>query len=233
MNIIHCDLKPENILLCDPLKSSVRVIDFGSSCETGKCKFNYIQSRFYRSPEVFLNLRYTNAIDMWSLGCILMELHTGEPLFYSSNVHGQFQNMVNILGMIPSHLIESSSPEVQSKYFLRGQMGWSLKPAPQEGQGNYQQQYHQSYSISDVRRALAFKLMHHRRKNKQSLPSENMTDLIFSVLFVDLLSRMLVYDPQKRISPDEALRHPFITEEDDPHLFITLGDTFQFFSSQC
>ena len=43
--------------------------------------FYYIQSRFYRSPEVLLGIPYNLAIDMWSLGCILVEMHTGEPLF--------------------------------------------------------------------------------------------------------------------------------------------------------
>lgn len=47
--------------------------------------YQYIQSRFYRSPEVLLGLPYDLAIDMWSLGCILVEMHTGEPLFSGSN----------------------------------------------------------------------------------------------------------------------------------------------------
>ena len=51
--------------------------------------YQYIQSRFYRSPEVLLGMPYDLAIDMWSLGCILVEMHTGEPLFSGSNeVHG-------------------------------------------------------------------------------------------------------------------------------------------------
>lgn len=84
--IVHCDLKPENILLCHPSKSAIKVIDFGSSCletekgEFGSCLFSgrmlmlvvqvytYIQSRFYRSPEVILGMNYAMAIDMWSLG---------------------------------------------------------------------------------------------------------------------------------------------------------------------
>ena len=46
--------------------------------------YQYIQSRFYRSPEVLLGIPYDLAIDMWSLGCILVEMHTGEPLFAGS-----------------------------------------------------------------------------------------------------------------------------------------------------
>lgn len=47
--------------------------------------YQYIQSRFYRSPEVLLGIPYDLAIDMWSLGCMLVEMHTGEPLFAGAN----------------------------------------------------------------------------------------------------------------------------------------------------
>ncbi|CAL1271628.1 unnamed protein product [Larinioides sclopetarius] len=75
-HIIHCDLKPENILLKQRGANSIKVIDFGSSCYTHQRVYTYIQSRFYRSPEVILGLPYGPAIDMWSLGCILSELQT-------------------------------------------------------------------------------------------------------------------------------------------------------------
>lgn len=81
LKIIHCDLKPENILLCNPKRSAIKIVDFGSSCQLGQRIYQYIQSRFYRSPEVLLGIPYDLAIDMWSLGCILVEMHTGEPLF--------------------------------------------------------------------------------------------------------------------------------------------------------
>ena len=80
-NLIHCDLKPENILLKTPDKSGIKVIDFGSSCFANEIIYTYIQSRFYRAPEIILGITYTAAIDMWSFGCILVELCTGMPLF--------------------------------------------------------------------------------------------------------------------------------------------------------
>ncbi|KIJ44396.1 hypothetical protein M422DRAFT_131850, partial [Sphaerobolus stellatus SS14] len=67
--IVHCDLKPENVLLKHPAKSGIKVIDFGSSCFEHEKVYTYIQSRFYRSPEVILGMNYHTAIDMWSLGC--------------------------------------------------------------------------------------------------------------------------------------------------------------------
>lgn len=91
LHIIHCDLKPENILLRHPSKSAITVIDFGSSCFEDEKVYTYIQSRFYRSPEVMLGVPYNAAIDMWSLGCILAELYTGYPLFPGENEQEQVQ----------------------------------------------------------------------------------------------------------------------------------------------
>ena len=84
-DIVHCDLKPENILLKQANKSGVKVIDMGSSCFVSERIYNYIQSRFYRAPEIILGVPYTPAIDMWSFGCILAELSSGQAIFPGSN----------------------------------------------------------------------------------------------------------------------------------------------------
>jgi dual specificity protein kinase YAK1 len=79
--IVHCDLKPENILLSSISSPIIKLIDFGSACYENHTAFSYIQSRFYRSPEVLIGLPYAGDIDMWSLGCIVAELYLGLPLF--------------------------------------------------------------------------------------------------------------------------------------------------------
>ena len=71
LGICHRDIKPENILL-NKNKTKVKLIDFGSSSYFGSCIFSYIQSRYYRAPEVILGLPYNSAIDMWSVGCVLV-----------------------------------------------------------------------------------------------------------------------------------------------------------------
>lgn len=63
-----CIFLQENVLLKQRGSSSIKVIDFGSSCYSNQRVYTYIQSRFYRSPEVILGLTYGIAIDMWSLG---------------------------------------------------------------------------------------------------------------------------------------------------------------------
>lgn len=62
----------ENVLLKQRGSSSIKVIDFGSSCYSHRKVYTYIQSRFYRAPEVILGLSYGTGIDMWSLGKFLI-----------------------------------------------------------------------------------------------------------------------------------------------------------------
>lgn len=126
LSIIHCDLKPENILLCNPKRSAIKIVDFGSSCQLGQRIYQYIQSRFYRSPEVLLGTPYDLAIDMWSLGCILVEMHTGEPLFSGSNEVDQMNRIVEVLGIPPAPMLDQA-PKAR-KYFERlPGGGWTLR----------------------------------------------------------------------------------------------------------
>ncbi|XP_065094447.1 dual specificity tyrosine-phosphorylation-regulated kinase 2 isoform X2 [Ochlerotatus camptorhynchus] len=108
-NIIHCDLKPENVLLKQRGSSLIKVIDFGSSCYSHRKVYTYIQSRFYRSPEVILGLSYGTPIDMWSLGCILAELYTGYPLFPGENEVEQLACIMEVLGVPPDDLINTAT----------------------------------------------------------------------------------------------------------------------------
>lgn len=106
-NIIHCDLKPENIVLKNEQKSSIRIVDFGSACLKENKFFNYIQSRYYRAPEVLLDSGYNEKIDIWSLGCIIVELLTGNILFPGINELDQLEKIVNILGPAPENAFKS------------------------------------------------------------------------------------------------------------------------------
>ncbi|KAJ8403978.1 hypothetical protein AAFF_G00343280 [Aldrovandia affinis] len=85
LKIVHCDLKPENILLSEKTHGNIKVADFGCSFYGRRKGHAYVQTRFYRAPEVLLGLPFGTAIDMWSLGCILAELYIGTPLFPGSN----------------------------------------------------------------------------------------------------------------------------------------------------
>jgi dual specificity protein kinase YAK1 len=104
--LIHCDLKPENILLKNLESPIIKIIDFGSACDERQTVYTYIQSRFYRSPEVLLGLPYSSAIDMWSLGCIVVELFLGLPLFPGSSEYNQVSRIVEMLGNPPNWMLE-------------------------------------------------------------------------------------------------------------------------------
>ena len=96
--IIHCDLKPENILLASEKSNSIKMIDFGSSCFASRQSYTYIQSRFYRSPEIVLGMKYSVAIDIWSFGCILVELYTGIPIFPCESEKELISCIVEVIG---------------------------------------------------------------------------------------------------------------------------------------
>lgn len=107
--IIHCDIKPENIMmklpfdfdLASPVKKDdlcVKIIDFGSSCYHNEVSHTYIQSRYYRAPEVIMGAEYSTLIDLWSFGCVAVELYTGAPLFLGKNELEQFALIVETLG---------------------------------------------------------------------------------------------------------------------------------------
>jgi dual specificity tyrosine-phosphorylation-regulated kinase 2/3/4 len=115
--IIHCDLKPENILLTEFNKSGIKVIDFGSSCLDTEKIYTYIQSRFYRAPEIILGIEYTCAIDMWSLGCIAAELHSGYPLFPGESEAEQLLCIMEIQGIPPDDILMAAT---RKKLFFDG-----------------------------------------------------------------------------------------------------------------
>ncbi|KAI4721011.1 kinase-like protein [Aureobasidium sp. EXF-10727] len=178
--IIHCDLKPENILLCDPRRADVRVIDFGSSCKADEKVYTYIQSRFYRSPEVILGSDYGLGIDMWSYGCILAELFTGYPIFPGENEQEQLACIMEIFGPPARDIIEKAS---RRKLFFDS----SLKPR---------------VTVSSKGRR--------RRPSSKTLSGAIKCD---DEAFLDFLSQCLRWDPEKRLRPDQAVSHPFITNE--------------------
>ena len=108
-SIIHCDLKPENILFKELNRSLVKLVDFGTACFEGRNAFTYIQSRYYRAPEIILGLNYTTAIDVWSLGCILAELHAGSPIFAGENEADQMFCIMEYCGLPPQGMVSGNS----------------------------------------------------------------------------------------------------------------------------
>lgn len=108
-SIVHCDLKPENVLLVKSNKSQIKLIDYGSSCFELERFYTYIQSRFYRAPEIMLGIPYTTAIDMWSFGCIVFECLVGQPIFAGENENDQMASIMEVVGIPPRSLIAKAT----------------------------------------------------------------------------------------------------------------------------
>ncbi|XP_039132100.1 homeodomain-interacting protein kinase 2-like [Dioscorea cayenensis subsp. rotundata] len=106
LGIIHCDLKPENILIKSYSRCEIKVIDLGSSCFLTDNLCLYVQSRSYRAPEVILGLSYDQRIDLWSLGCILAELYSGDVLFPNDSVVMMLARMIGIVGPIDMEMLK-------------------------------------------------------------------------------------------------------------------------------
>ena len=84
--LIHCDVKPDNVCFASISRCTVKMIDFGACmCENDTLN-SYVQSRWYRAPEVMLGIVFDEKIDMWSLGCLLAEMLLGFPLFHGASV---------------------------------------------------------------------------------------------------------------------------------------------------
>ncbi|KAM3917684.1 mitogen-activated protein kinase 7 [Leptodactylus fuscus] len=177
-NVLHRDLKPSNLLINE--NCELKIGDFGMA--RGLCtkpdeyKYfmtEYVATRWYRAPELMLSLHeYTQAIDMWSVGCIFAEMLGRKQLFPGKNYIHQLQLIMTVLGTPSSQVIRAIGAERVRAYI---QSLPSRQPVP----------WTDLYPQGD-RKAL------------------------------DLLSKMLRFDPRERISVREALRHPFLSKYHDP-----------------
>ncbi|KAF3609409.1 hypothetical protein DY000_02050215 [Brassica cretica] len=117
LGLIHCDLKPENILIKSYSRCEIKVIDLGSSCFETDHLCSYVQSRSYRAPEVILGLPYDKKIDIWSLGCILAELCSGNVLFQNDSPATLLARVIGIIGSIDQQML-AKGPDT-CKYFTK------------------------------------------------------------------------------------------------------------------
>ncbi|KAL7720239.1 Serine/threonine protein kinase ppk15 [Entamoeba marina] len=202
--VIHSDLKPENILMTP--KGSLKLIDFGSACFENYTLYQYIQSRHYRAPEIVLGMNYTNAIDMWSIGCIIAEMFLGIPLFPADNEYDLVLRYVQLLGMPPVKYIESG--QCSEKYFkiLKRSNKYRLKESFEyEWENNVRIPKHKNFLYYSSLEDVVLK-----NKMKLSIGQGENANCIRECL-LDLLKRLLVYEPEKRLTPGQVLAHPFFT----------------------
>lgn len=209
LSIIHCDLKPENILLVNPRRSQIKIVDFGSSCKRSQRLYSYIQSRFYRCPEILLGLPYDLSIDVWSVGCILVEVHVGEPIFHGLDEADQLSKIIEVLGYPPEKMVEKCSKF--KKFFTRNSSPHHHNSSPHHHHhpSTHAHSIFSSYSIRDA----------HKYKSPGSRKLRDVLGMgggrkgegMDYQTFHDLVLRMLTYDPCKRLTPSQSLHHPFFS----------------------
>ena len=194
LKIIHCDLKPENILMKSITEATCKVIDFGSSCFVHDHLSAYIQSRSYRAPEVILGCRYDYKIDMWSLGCILAEIYTGNVLFQNDSIQSMLARIIGICGPIPNWMYEKG--KLVNDFFTKEKLLY-MEPNAVDNNESMNQTSPQERG----------KKVHILVPKKSSLRKRIRTN---NEQFFNFLSGLLKIDPNDRMSAKEALNHPFI-----------------------
>ncbi|KAJ8401410.1 hypothetical protein AAFF_G00386410 [Aldrovandia affinis] len=211
LGLIHADLKPENIMLVDPARQPyrVKVIDFGSASHVSKAVCStYLQSRYYRAPEIILGLPFCEAIDMWSLGCVIAELFLGWPLYPGASEYDQIRYISQTQGLPAEYLLSAGTKT--TRFFNRDPEStyplWRLK-TPEDHEGEM------GIKSKEARKYIFNCLDDMAQVNMTSglEGSEMLAEKADRREFIDLLSKMLTIDADKRITPIDTLNHPFVT----------------------
>ncbi|XP_010248692.1 PREDICTED: serine/threonine-protein kinase AFC2-like isoform X1 [Nelumbo nucifera] len=217
LRLIHTDLKPENVLLVSPeyvkipdykflllqgssrsprdgsyfkrlpKSSAIKVIDFGSTTYEHQDHSYIVSTRHYRAPEVILGLGWSFPCDIWSVGCMLVELCSGEALFQTHENLEHLAMMERVLGPLPQHMLKRVDRHAE-KYIRRGRLDWPEGATSRE-------------SIKAVMKL----------PRLQNLVMQHVDHSAGDV--IDLLQGLLKYDPMDRLTAREALRHPFFTRD--------------------
>ncbi|KAF2756954.1 kinase-like protein [Pseudovirgaria hyperparasitica] len=222
LNLIHTDLKPENILLVNNsyqtftynrqvpssststsrtsrhrrvlLDPEIRLIDFGSATFQEEYHSSVVSTRHYRAPEIILNLGWSFPCDIWSIGCILVEFFTGDALFQT---HDNLEHLAMMEAVCGGKIDKDIIRAVQ-----KSDKGSSRNPAT-----SYFRGMKLDYPNGDTQKT-SKKYVRAMKKLHDTIPCH--TD--FNRQFLDLLKKIFVYDPKKRIKAHEALHHRWFSE---------------------
>ncbi|KAL7467410.1 hypothetical protein ACHAXS_007652, partial [Conticribra weissflogii] len=209
LGLMHCDIKPENILLASYSRALVKVIDFGSSSFVTDRQSSYIQSRSYRAPEVILGLPYDGKIDMWSLGCVVAEMYTGEVTFQNDSELSMLSRIEAICGPFPRHMIANG----RHSHRIFTDSGLIYEKVSNDHDDD------DASSSDESSEMTLFNVYQPKMTNlaaRFGFDADLMGQPRHSVddekraMFVDFVSKLLAIDPDLRLSAEEALEHPWI-----------------------
>jgi dual specificity protein kinase YAK1 len=194
LNIIHCDLKPENIMITQE-SNKVKIIDLGSAkYEKNPNKYFYIQSRYYRAPEVIFEFKYKCQIDIWSLGCIIYELLFSYPLFPGKNVPDIVNLHTTMIG-VPNMIADYYNSKWFKYYFK-----WDMKNNIYlRNISNPRKTIYKPIDNLGLPKSLRRKLYKVKKNIKENI--------------IDLLLGMIEYDSEKRLTASDILNNEIFQEK--------------------
>ncbi|XP_051184807.1 uncharacterized protein [Lolium perenne] len=190
--VLHCDIKPDNMLVNDA-KNVLKLCDFGNAMLAGMNEVTpYLVSRFYRAPEIILGLPYDHPLDIWSVGCCLYELSTGKVLFPGATNNDILRLHMELKGPFPKKMLKKGAFTMQ--HFDQDLNFNAIEEDPV------------------TKKPMRKLILNIKPKDFGSLvsnfPGEDPRMLSN---FKDLLEKIFILDPDKRITVSQALSHPFIT----------------------
>ncbi|XP_029908980.1 homeodomain-interacting protein kinase 3a isoform X2 [Myripristis murdjan] len=211
LGLIHADLKPENIMLVDPSRQPyrVKVIDFGSASHVSKAVCStYLQSRYYRAPEIILGLPFCEAIDMWSLGCVIAELFLGWPLYPGAQEYDQIRYISQTQGLPGEQMLNKGTKT--SRFFCKESdspyASWRLKSTEEhEKETGLKSKEARKYIFSCLDDIAHVNLVLSPDNSDMQAEKADRRE------FVSLLKTMLLIDAEERTVPSSVLNHPFLT----------------------
>ncbi|KAJ5104056.1 U4/U6 small nuclear ribonucleoprotein prp4 [Penicillium argentinense] len=199
-NILHADLKPDNLLVNEQL-GFLKICDLGSASPASDVEIlPYLVSRFYRAPEIILGIPYDYAIDVWSIGCTLFELYTGKILFSGRNNNQMLRSIMECRGKYPPKVLRRGT--LSHLYF--------------DEMLNFHSTEQDSITGRLVTKIVDYKKPTRDLKTRlmgKGIRGMSDTEVKELQQFVDFLDRCLTLNPEKRCTPAEALKHPFITRK--------------------
>jgi len=203
--VVHADVKPQNIVVSSSL-TSCKLCDLGSAFrEDGpdNVPTPLLVSRYYRAPEVILGLRHTHALDLWSLGCVLFEAHTGSALFTGRDDSDMLWQMMALRGPVHAKLVRSH---------LRQYEELGLEPLF-DADLRFVRHSRDPATGEPVRRHVVVTRATEDLGSRLVPPTLHGPERRAALQLKDLLERILCLDRRKRISVEDAMAHPFFAEE--------------------
>ncbi|CAB1415797.1 unnamed protein product [Pleuronectes platessa] len=209
--IVHSDLKLDNVMLVDHLREPLRVklIDFGLAFEVSAAKLgSHLQARSYRSPEILLGHPFTEAIDMWSLGCMVARMYLRSHLYPGLGEYEMITQIMETQGQLPNTMLNHGckTPHFFTRHVDSTTSVWKLK-TPEE--------YRKETGIRPIENRRWWFTSLDDLLETRPITSLNAADEVAEKadgqMFVDMLKAMLQLDPDKRITPSQVLEHSFIS----------------------